>query len=189
METASGRVRHPLHHDLIALERLRPGVAYPAQCEMITAFAERVSEEARPTLFVDATGVGRPVVDLLRQGCPLPIVGVTISAGMATTRTGRDMSVPKTDLIGALEVALSTRRLHASPDLALAKELDRELRAFSFEVSATGRPKYEGKGAHDDLVVALALGIWGAEQGGGGVTAFSEMMRAGLARRSEGEDQ
>ena len=53
------------------------------------------------------------------------------------------LSVPKADLVATLEVVLSTRRLHVVPDLALAKDLDAELRSFSYELSATGRPLYE----------------------------------------------
>src|ERR1039457_4401509 len=42
------------------------------------------------------------------------------------------LSVPKADLVATLEVVLSTRRLHVVPDLALAKDLDAELRSFSY---------------------------------------------------------
>ncbi len=184
-ETAQRRARRPLHHDLIALERLRPGVPYPVQAELIAAFAARFVEYDRPTLFVDATGVGRPVADLLRMDCPYPMRAVIIGSGAVAAQSGPDWSVPKADLIGALEVGLSSRRVHFSPDLALAKDLDKELRAFSYDLSATGRPKFEGRGAHDDLVLALALGIWGAERGGGPGEVFKEMMRADLARRNE----
>ncbi|HVA74302.1 MAG TPA: hypothetical protein VNF71_07020 [Acidimicrobiales bacterium] len=187
VENAKGRKRRPLEHDLIALDRLRPGIPYPQQAEMITAFAETLDCDERPVLFVDATGVGRPVLDLLRQGCPFPVNGVTITPGATVTRNGQDFAVPKTDLVGCLEVALSTRRLHAAPDLTLAKELGKEMRAFSYEMSATGRPKYEGRGAHDDLVTALALGVWGAERGAGPAAAFVDMMRADIGRRTESE--
>ncbi len=181
--------RRPLHHDVVALERLRPGVSYPAQVEMIVAFADRVAEDgSRPVLYVDATGVGRPVLDLLRAGCPYPIHGVTIGAGGSVTRDGKNFTVPKSDLVGCLEVALSTRRLHAQPDLPLAKELQKELAAFGYELTATGRPKFEARTGHDDLVVALALGVWGAENGGGPAGAFHEMIKTELARRAEQED-
>lgn len=185
VETGRGRTRRPLHHDLVALERLRAGVPYPQQVELITAFADRFADDQRPSLFVDATGVGRPVLDLLRQGCPHRIHGVTITPGASTTQNGQDWGVPKADLIGALDVALSSRRIHFLPDLALARDLDKELRAFSYELSATGRPKYEGRGAHDDLVLALALAVWGAERGGGGTAAFMDFIRADIARRTD----
>jgi hypothetical protein len=58
-----------------------------------------------------------------------------------------------------------------------------ELRTFSFELSATGRPLYEGRGSHDDLVLALALAVWASERGGGGGEAFKEMMAMQVAAR------
>lgn len=185
VETARGRTRRPLHHDLIALERLPAGTAYPQQIELITAFADRFAEDQKPTLYVDATGVGRPVLDLLRQGCPYSVRGITIGSGVIPAQSGLDWSVPKADLIGVLEVALSSRRAHFQPGLSLAKDLDKELRAFSYEMSATGRPKYEGRGAHDDLVLALALAVWGAEKGGGATEAFKEMMAAAITSRQD----
>ena len=81
-------------------------------------------------------------------------------------KSGRDFSVPKSDLVGALEVTLSTRRLHAVPGLPHTAEHDKELRSFGYEIGATGRRKYEGKGAYDDIVTALSLALWGAERGG-----------------------
>jgi hypothetical protein len=99
-------------------------------------------------------------------------------------KSGRDYSVPKGDLVGMLEVILSTRRLHVAPGLPYAQELDKELRAFGYEMGATGRPKYEGKGAHDDIVTALSLALWGAERGGNATGAsFKEMMKKDIARR------
>jgi hypothetical protein len=90
----------------------------------------------------------------------------------ASPKIAGRFSKSKVELISGLEVALSTRRLHAGHGLQLAEELGRELRAFSYEKSATGRPLYEGKGAHDDLVLALALGVFGAGRGGGSAKQF-----------------
>lgn len=82
-----------------------------------------------------------------------------------------------------LQVALSTRRLHAVPDLPLAGELDRELGSFGHKMGATGRPKYEGKAAHDDLVLAFCLALWGVEGGSSVGATFKEFMVRSAARR------
>jgi hypothetical protein len=184
----SGDARRPRrlkHHDLIHLEKLQPGLSYPAQVAAIVSIVDALAEGGRsPVLWVDATGVGRPVVDLLRRDCPYTLNAVTIGSGSEVVRHGSDISVPKADLIGCLEVVLSTRRLLFAPDLPLAKDLDAELRAFSRELSATGRPLYEGgRGSHDDLVLALALALWAAERGGGGGEAYREMMASQIASR------
>jgi hypothetical protein len=59
------------------------------------------------------------------------------------------------------------------------------VRAFSYELSAAGRPLYGAKGAHDDLVLSLALAIWGAERGSAGAAAFIEFLRNDTVRRQE----
>jgi hypothetical protein len=178
------RPRRLKYHTLIHLEKLRPGLGYPAQVSAIVSIVDTLAADGgSPVLSVDATGVGRPVVDLLRRDCPYPLHAVTITSAVEVVRHGSDLSVPKTDLIGCLEVVLSTRRLLFAPDLPLAKDLDAELRAFSRELSATGRPLYEGRGSHDDLVLALALAVWAAERGGGSGEAFKEMMASQVASR------
>lgn len=161
------RPRRVRHLSLVDLQKLPPGLPYPDQAALIVAIAERLAETERPTLWVDATGVGRAVVDLIRQSSPFPVRAVTLTGGTEVAAHGQDLSVPKVELVAALEVVLSTRRLHAAPDLSCASTLDTELRAFSFELSPTGRPLYAGKGSHDDLVLALALAVFGAEKGGG----------------------
>lgn len=166
-EQAGNRAHRVRHLTLTRLEKLTPGLPYPQQAELIVAVAERLAEHERPTLWVDATGVGRAVVDLVRVASPFPVRAVTLTGGTEVVAHGQDISVPKVELVAALEVALSTRRLHAAPDLAFASTLDKELRAFSYELSPSGRPLYAGKGAHDDLVLALALAVFGAERGGG----------------------
>lgn len=179
--------RHPRrlkHYQLGRLEKLRPGLSYPAQAEAIVAIADALANGGRSVcLWVDATGVGRAVVDLLRRDCPCSLRAITITSAAEVVRHGSDLSVPKAELISTLEVVLSTRRMTAVPDLPLAKELDAELRAFSYELSATGRPLYEGRGSHDDLVVALALAVWASERGGGGGEAFKEFMAQQTAAR------
>jgi hypothetical protein len=57
------------HHMVRHLERLPLGSPYPAVAERVAAVVRGVhaatSGEA-PTLYVDATGVGTPIVDVLR---------------------------------------------------------------------------------------------------------------------------
>jgi len=178
--TSRRRARRLRHHQLVRLDKLRPGLSYPVQAEEIVAIAEALAvDNERPTLFVDATGVGRAVVDLLRAASPFPVKAVTFTAASETVAHAKNnVSVPKTELVATLEVALSTRRLHASSDLPLREDLDRELRAFGYELSASGRPSFEGKGEHDDLVIALALGIWGGERGSANFAAFRDYMQS-----------
>ena len=141
------------------LERLPLGTPYPAVAAHLGRLARALPGDA--DLVVDATGVGRPVVDLLRdQG--LEVVAVTITSGKAVRQDGDAWHVPKTELVRALAVAVENGRLKIAQRLALAPVLTGELRAFERTISAGGHTAFEGKGEHDDLVIAAALVCWWA---------------------------
>ncbi len=119
-----------------------------------------------PELLVDATGVGRPVVDLFKER-GLRHKAVTITGGNQVTRTGGGYGVPKRDLIGALEVPFHSGRLKVAAGLDLWGTLRGELQSFRRKVSlTTGNDTYEHwrESDHDDLVLAAALACWGAER-------------------------
>jgi hypothetical protein len=91
------------------LERLPLGTAYPTQAERVVKITRSGELAGRCTLVVDATGVGRPVVDLLkreRPGCLL--MPVIITGGASETKTGEYYGVPKRDLVTGLQVLLQS---------------------------------------------------------------------------------
>ncbi len=141
------------------LERLPLGTPYP---RVATHPGRLVRALPGPAdLVVDATGVGRPVVDMLRdQG--LEVAAVTITSGKTTRRNGDSWLVPKTELVRALAVAVEGGRLKIAQRLPLAPVLKGELRAFERTIGAGGHTAFEGKGKHDDLVIAAALVAWWA---------------------------
>ena len=111
-------------------------------------------------LVVDATGVGRPVVDALRNAGLSPIA-VTITAGKAVTFEDGLWHVPKRELVRALVVMFEIDRLRIAAGLSYAAALKGELQAFTRKVTGAGRSTYEATaGAHDDLVIAVALAVW-----------------------------
>jgi hypothetical protein len=110
-------------------------------------------------LIIDATGVGKGVLDILRSLALHPIA-ITISAGNEThVKNQFSMSVPKFELVSALHGARD--RLHIAPQLPLRDILAEEIAAFQPRKTATGGTTFEaGTGQHDDLVLALSLGVW-----------------------------
>lgn len=70
-----------LRHDVVHVERLPLGMAYPEQAQHIAALLNRDPlSRVSPDLVVDCTGVGLPVVQTLEhQG--LEPLKVTIAAG------------------------------------------------------------------------------------------------------------
>src|SRR5215203_3439972 len=128
-----------------------------------------------PELLVDATGVGRPVVDLFKER-GLSYKAITITGGNKVTSTGGGYGVPKRDLIGALEVPFHAGRLKVAAGLPLWETLRKALQTFRRKVSiTTGVDTYEHwrESDHDDLVLAAALACWGAERRPKGATVYS----------------
>jgi hypothetical protein len=171
---AGERARYAVRH----LERMPLGTPYPG---MVARVGERVhalaAREAHLTLVVDQTGVGRPVVDLLRAArLPFRLVPVAITAGQAVTQVEESVGpvtqvgfhVPKRDLVGTLAVLLQSARLRVAQELPEAQLLVQELLNFRVTISPSGRDSYGAgeewrEGAHDDLVLAVALAAWHGE--------------------------
>ncbi|MDP9470154.1 MAG: hypothetical protein M3Q71_05715 [Chloroflexota bacterium] len=127
---------------------------------------QRTPDPPLPLLMVDATGVGRPVLDMVRQaGMPAEIRGATITGGDAVTTEGWDVRVPKRDLVSAVLRLLQEGRLKWGVRLPLRAELEAELRTFRARITPAAHEVYGAwrEGEHDDLVLALALACWGLE--------------------------
>ncbi len=75
--------------------------------------------------------------------------------------------VPKVELVRTLVQAFEGNRLKVAKGLRHAKALTGELQAFRRKVTGAGRAAYGATaGAHDDLVIAVALAVWWAAQRG-----------------------
>ena len=146
------------------LERLPLATPYP---DVVGHIVEMVQKLPGAELVVDATGVGRPVVDQLRKAGLSPIA-VTITAGKAVTFEDGFWHVPKLVLVRALVVPFESDRLRIANQLTYATALRDELQAFTRKVTGAGRDAYGATaGAHDDLVIAVALAAWWMDMRGG----------------------
>jgi hypothetical protein len=123
---------------------------------------------ARPTteLIVDKTGVGVAVTDLLKERrlnhIAVPITGL----GQKVNRHGtKEYSVPKQDLVSALEVPFHKGTLKVAKGLEGWPKLREELLNFrrkQNKLTAHISYEYWRESDHDDLVLAAALGCWKA---------------------------
>jgi hypothetical protein len=158
---AGAKPEYALRH----LKRFPLGTAYT---EIVPAVAVlRRNEPLRQApLVVDQTGVGRAVVDMLRQTAS-GVIAVTITGGHAVTRA-EDSSyhVPKKELITALQVVMQERCLQIARSLPDATALVRELQQFQVKVTAAANETFGvwRDGQHDDLVLAVALACWWSER-------------------------
>ena len=145
------------------LERLPLGLPYPAMVDHVSDLVRRPELSGRTTLIADATGVGRPVVDLLRRAnLPCRLMPFTITGGGQETCENGHWRVPKRDLITGLLILLQRGELEICGHLTEAETLMKELGNMRIKVSLDGHDTYGAwrEGEHDDLVLAAALACW-----------------------------
>ena len=161
----------------------RPGVAHYAlrhlkRWPLGTSYVDIVADvkklfEGPPlagsTLCADGTGVGRPVVDMLRKAginCRLRCIIITFGHGSRPDVRG-GYRVAKVELVGALQVLLQSRRLKVAEALPEAKTLVKELQNFRVKITPATNEIFESyrEGLNDDLVLATSMPAWLAERG------------------------
>jgi len=133
----------------------------------------------RNSIVVDATGVGAPVIDMMRRArLGVPISAVVITGGDAVTLDGSKVRVPKRDLVSNLAVMLQEHHLRIAAGLSLAEVLVQELLNFKAKISSSGHDSYEAwrEGQHDDLVLAVALACWMGKTQGTRKIRFSQQL-------------
>jgi hypothetical protein len=156
----------PEEYHIRHLERPELGTPYPTIVERVQKLMKSDQLLNRTRLIVDATGVGRPVVDMFRQARLQP-VAVTITGGNEVTTGNGGLYVPKRDLVSNLQVLFQSGKVKVARNLKLATVLVDELLNFKVKINVkTAHDSYEAwrEGVHDDLVLAVALACWYAER-------------------------
>jgi hypothetical protein len=144
------------------LERLPLGTPYPEVANRLAEVVSGVRKRAQstPTVYVDATGVGQPVVDeMAARG--LWVVAVYFTHGDRRTEEGYGtVRLGKAWLVSRLQTLLQGGRIHL-PNTQETQRLARELLDYEIRVSEDANDKYGAfkVGTHDDLVTALGLAV------------------------------
>jgi hypothetical protein len=142
------------------LERIPLGTPYPLVVKRVVELCRHKKVVGKCRLVVDATGVGEPVVDLLQKaGLGCEVMPVILTSGMAERHDGRMWRVPRLDLLAGLQRVLEEGELQIVKQLKESGTLVKEL--VSMQVGKSG-PE------HDDLVMAVALGVWAGRKVGVG---------------------
>ncbi len=129
---------------------------------------ELQSGPSRPTLAIDATAVGVPVVELFRrEKHNSKLVPIWITGGSTVSRGSGVTHVPKKDLVAVVQVYLQSKRLKIASQLPEAGTLTRELQNFEMRITASANETFGAasewrENSHDDLVLAAALALWSA---------------------------
>jgi hypothetical protein len=149
------------------VERAPLGTPYPLVVDWVRRVVTNRQIAGRCELAVDATGVGAPVVEMLRAaGLGCEIAAVTMTGGERETQSGQAWNVPKRDLMAGLQVALENRDLTIAGGIRELEALVRELVDVQVRTRNSGYARIgaDGEGEHDDLVIAVALGVWKAKK-------------------------
>jgi hypothetical protein len=188
-ESPSNRlVEGDVVYDLVYLKRPRLGTPYDViasrVCDLVCKLEPQgaFGELGQVTLSVDGTGVGRGVVDMLRgefqrrssHSTDLPRVDfrpVSVTGSNTTLkrpdRTHGYWSVPKRDLVFPCVALFQQKRLRLAKGITDREALVNELKNYSRKTNiATGNMVFEPwrERAHDDLLFALCLALWGWQQ-------------------------
>jgi hypothetical protein len=149
------------------IERVR--MNYVDQIAHLKTRITQVAKETpnTPDLVVDETGVGRPIVDMLRAENVAPIIPVTITGGMHVTKANGSWHVPKRDLASTIKALLGTDQLKIVEGQKHSNTLQQELQNFRVKVNmSSGHDSYEAgawrENPYDDLVLSTALACWWA---------------------------
>ena len=142
------------------LERMALGMPYTKVVARVCEITRHPKLAGESRLVVDATGVGAPVVELLRAaGLAGRLTAVTITGGERSHGRSEEWHVPRKELLAGVEVLLDSRELRISGRLAETERLVRELTSLRLRGES---------GEHDDLAIALGLACWRAKKGRSG---------------------
>jgi hypothetical protein len=156
----------PVYH-LGHAQRFQLGTDYLEIVERIAARLIAQPLDGRAMVAIDATGVGKPIVDLIRPQLPpgTYFYPIWITGGISVGRERGKLTVPKRDLITTTQLLLQNGRLRIANEIPDASALVEELLSYRVTISDAGHDSYGPwrEQAHDDLVLALAIAAWTAE--------------------------
>jgi len=170
VSSATGReiqrdVEYSDRYSVRHLERLPLGTPYPDVANRIATVVRGVKARVHGQLLVmtDCTGVGAPIVDLVRQaitGSGITVVAVTFTHGDRYERRHDSASLGKAYLVSRLQVLLQIEALKL-PRTSEAEQLADELMNYEIKVTQNGNDTYGAfkVGTHDDLATALGLSV------------------------------
>jgi len=163
-------------YKLLYLERMELGTPYTQIVRHLTEVIARAKVDGMVTTIADATGVGLPVVQMMREAGIAPLVPIGIHGGNAVNEKQDGYSVPKRDLVTALLIAFQGRRIRIPSDIKHKEQLVHEMQSFKMKQRESGADSYEAlmEKDHDDLVLALSYAIWYPERTfGSGATDYA----------------
>lgn len=147
------------------IHRYPLGTPYPDVIEHVKGLVGTPEIKGKYALVIDHTGVGRPVFDIaVKEG--LTALGMTITGGDSVTGNGKNqVRVAKRLLVSTVQAVMQTNRLKMAEGLQYGDTLQKELLDFRVKITDSANDIYSAReGAHDDLVLSLAMALYVGEQ-------------------------
>jgi hypothetical protein len=145
--------QNPISYHVLHLKRFPLGTPVPEIIAFVTQLMARRSLAGRTGLIVDATSFGMLIAQEMRR-CGLRPVPITFTSGVRT----KGNNVPKKILLSRLLLLFQQFRLRIPPGIKLRAELIEEFDNLTVKYTKNGNPTFSAAaGAHDDLIMALAL--------------------------------
>lgn len=154
------------------LSRVPLHTSYVVIAGIVGGIMARPEIRGNVELVIDKTGVGNAVADIFTQ-CGLSFTGITITAGDSFSQDGAGgYRVSKLALVSRLQAEFHAKTLRIPKDLPEAAALVNELQSFRATISDAGRASFGARSnQHDDLVLALCMGLWFLKDRGGAWTS------------------
>lgn len=145
------------------LERIPAGASFTTVAKRIGEVVEEVywRKQQPPDVYVDATGLGEPVLDLVdREAKHGWVLAVYLNHGDQRVTDAGVVKLGKAWLVARLQTLLQEGKLHL-PRIRDAEDLAEDLLDFQVNVpeGASDRPGAFKVGRHDDLVTALGIAV------------------------------
>lgn len=151
------------------LERVPSGTRFPDIAKRVGNVVLKAIEEVGSSgpLFVNATGLGSPIVQLIKSHSHSATIYTTyFTYGDRRTCERQEITLGKAYLVSRLQLLLQTDRLHM-PKTAQTELLAKELRNYQIEVDENANDRYGAfkVGSTDELVTALGMVVSGPAPG------------------------
>jgi hypothetical protein len=142
-------------------------VGAPPLLQMVRGSMSMGLVERQCSLAVDLGGPGRPVVNMLRDAhVKAKLFPVAITAGRKESYEKGEWHVSKQLLVFQALTRMQQQRVFFAPGLEHGETLKQELQNYRIKLTDKGNETFSAReGAHDDLVLAMALAIWLGERG------------------------
>lgn len=133
--------------------------------KLIQVYQKLKSRHEAVQLRIDATGVGEGITDILRvYPQDLNLMPIKLTAGKRVHVRSGVYHIPKKDLVESAIARLENGSLVFADSIQDKEAMMNELVSYQSEIKASGHIRYNARtGKHDDLVMALVLGMYDAK--------------------------